>query len=163
MLAEEFPLVENLQEKVYRVVPPEQEITGNEFETQIVTALQAVYTVFAQNFALFSPIVQRTIQYIRNGVLSGQSVSLKEFCAQFGMNPAYLGHTFKGETGLFFNDYLTYCRIERAVVLLRNPNRMVKDIAEEVGFTYTSCFVKCFRERKGVSPAKYRQEMLEMQ
>lgn len=163
VLAEEFPLVENLQEKVYSVIPPEQEITSNEFETQIVTALQAVYTVFAQNFATLSPIVQRTIQYIRNGVLSGQSVSLKEFCAQSGMNPAYLGHTFKGETGLFFNDYLTYCRIERAVVLLRNPNRMVKDIAEEVGFAYTSYFVKCFREQKGVSPAKYRQEMLEMQ
>ncbi len=163
VLIEEFPLVENLQKKIYSAVPPEQEIDADEFEAQVVTALQAVYTIFAQNFTAFSPVVQRTVQYIRNGVLSGQSVSLKEFCAQAGMNPAYLGHTFKGETGLFFNDYLTRCRIERAVVLLRNPNRMVKDVAEEVGFTYTSYFTKCFREMKGVSPAKYRQEMLEIQ
>ena len=53
------------------------------------------------------------------------------------------------------------CRIERASVLLRNPNRMIKDISDSVGFSNVSYFVKCFREQKGVSPAKYRQELQE--
>ena len=161
VMTEEFPLEGNLQEKVYSAAP--QESADSDFETQIVAALQAIYVVFAHHFSAFSPVVQRTVQYIRSGVLSGQGVSLKEFCAQTGMNPAYLGHEFKEETGLFFNDYLTRCRIERAIILMRNPNRMIKDVAEEVGFTYTSYFVKCFRKQKSVSPTEYRQKMLEMQ
>ena len=72
------------------------------------------------------------------------------------MNSAYLGHIFKKETGFFFNDYLNQCRINRSIVLLRNPNRKIKDIALDVGFTSASYYVKCFRECKGVSPTKYR-------
>ena len=75
------------------------------------------------------------------------------------MNPAYLGHLFKQETGIFFNDYLMQCRINQSVILLRNPNRKIKDIAEKIGFTSTSYYVKCFREAKGMSPAKYRLDI----
>ena len=31
-----------------------------------------------------------------------------------------------------------------------------EDVASQVGFASTSYFVRCFRESKGVSPAKYR-------
>ena len=86
----------------------------------------------------------------------------KTLAAGSGVTPAYLGHMFKKETGIFFNDYLLHCRLERSVILMRNPNRKIKDIAETVGFTSTSYFVKCFREYKGVSPAKYRVIWAEM-
>ena len=83
-------------------------------------------------------------------------MSIKDFCAKNGMNPAYLGHLFKKETGTFFNDYLMQCRINQSIILLRNPNRKIKDIAEEVGFASASYYVKCFRENKGISPSRYR-------
>ena len=77
------------------------------------------------------------------------------------MNPAYLGHIYKKETGIFFNDYLTRCRINRSVILLRNPNYRIKDIAEKVGFASASYYVKCFREMKGISPARYRMGIMD--
>ena len=73
-----------------------------------------------------------------------------------GVNPAYLGHLFKEETGNFFNSYLTQCRINRSVVLLQKPGSKIKDVASQVGFASTSYFVRCFRESKGVSPARFR-------
>ncbi|MDO5425191.1 MAG: response regulator [Eubacteriales bacterium] len=164
VLVNEFPNYGGIQEKVYH-----HSVSGvwdgeeAHLEQAAVVFLQKVYGIFAECFDAYTPIVRRVVLYIRNCVLGGEGVSLKEFCGQNGMNPAYIGHMFKGETGVFFNDYLNRCRIERAIVLLRNPNRMVKDIAEEVGFTNTSYFVKCFREQKGISPAKYRQELLGMQ
>lgn len=164
ILVNEFSMKQGIQERVWReAVPAKQPQNPQELEHEAVAFLQNIYVIFAEYFTSYTPIVQKIALYIRNGVLNGESVSLKEFCGGNGMNPAYLGHLFKGETGYFFNEYLTRCQIERAIVLLRNPNRMVKDIAEEVGFTYTSYFVKRFREQKGVSPAKYRQELLDKQ
>lgn len=162
ILVNEFPGEEGLQARVYHDAAPDSwPAQPEDTEEAVLNFLQAVYEIFSDCFAKYTPVVQRTILYIRDGVLSGESVSLKEFCGQNGMNPAYLGHTFKAETGTFFNDYLTRCRVERAIILLCNPQRMIKDIAEEVGFAYTSYFVKCFRDQKGVSPAKYRQDLLD--
>ncbi|MCD7955623.1 MAG: response regulator [Lachnospiraceae bacterium] len=163
VLMREFPAADGLQvqEKIYHEGAPDRwPETAAEAENVMLCLLDSVQDIFSSLFSERSPVVQRTIRYIRRRVLEGKSVSLKEFCAGNGMNPSYLGHTFKLETGVFFNDYLTQCRIDRAIVLLRNPNRKIKDVAEEAGFAYASYFVKCFRASKGVSPAAYRMEQL---
>lgn len=160
ILTTEFPEQENLQQLIF-----EQEWTiskkldKEQFIALIDRLLNTVYTVFAGCMERRSPIIQAALRYIHNSVIEGNSVSVKEFCAKNGMNPAYLGHLFKQETGTFFNDYLMQCRINQSVILLRNPNRKIKDIAEKIGFTSTSYYVKCFREAKGMSPAKYRLDI----
>jgi len=159
VLVKEFPLQNGLQERIYQQVESFDIVQQErDMRNAVMKVLEKVQCVFDNCFARLSPMVQRTVQYIRTGVLSGEGVSLKELCARSGITPAYLGHIFKQEKGLFFNDYLLQCRIDRSVVLLRNPNHKIKDIAEAVGFTSTSYYVKCFRESKGVSPAKYRQD-----
>jgi two-component system response regulator YesN len=90
----------------------------------------------------------------------GEGISIKTLCDRNGTNPAYLGHVFKTETGIFFNDYLTRLRINRSIYLLRNPDRKIKDTAVQVGFSSTSYFEKCFKDQKGVSPLKYRMEYM---
>lgn len=160
MLVEEFPNKKGIPEKIYRAAPVEWPTESAQAEQAILDFLPCVRELFAEYFGELNPTVQRTVYFIRDTVLNGESCSLKEFCAKIGMHPAYLGHLFKTETGFFFNDYLMQCRIERSVVLLRNPNRIIKDIAEAVGFAYASYFVRCFRASKGVSPSTYRQEMM---
>lgn len=157
VLLTEFPLWEDLQEKVYGTrwdIVKEQ--PKESFIREVEKILCRVQQIFEEYFAGYSPIVQLAIKYVRSGVMEGSGGSVKEFCSKNGMNPAYLGHLYKKETGFFFNDYLTQCRINRSVILLRNPNNKIKDIAEAVGFTSASYYVKCFREIKGVSPTKYR-------
>lgn len=157
VLLKSFPQKEGLQEAMYRHTAEPAAISTKEgFAQAAIALLQKGYGLYKENFAAFSPIVQVAIHYVRGCILNGEGVSIKEFCAKNGMNPAYLGHLFKKETGLFFNDYLLQCRIDRSVVMLRNPNRKIKEIAQEIGFASTSYYVKCFRENKGVSPAKYR-------
>ena len=161
VLVDEFPLRSGLAEQIYREVSPggwpeKQEETREE----IVAFLERAQNIFDDSLKNYSPVVQRTMRYIHDMVLAGELVSLKEFCTKIGMNPAYLGHIFKSETGLFFNDYLNQCRVERSIVLMRNPNRRLGEIAETVGFSYASYYVKCFRNYKGVSPSAYRQGLL---
>ena len=72
------------------------------------------------------------------------------------MNPVYLGHLFKRETGVFFNEYLARVRIVHASQLLRDPKLRIYDIATRVGFSSASYFVKSFKALTGMSPAKFR-------
>lgn len=160
ILMTEFPEHENLQKLIFEqtwTLP--DKIDKEKFIVLIGQLLDHIYSIFADCMEKRSPIIQAALRYIHNSVIEGNSVSVKEFCAKSGMNPAYLGHLFKQETGSFFNDYLMQCRINQSVILLRNPNRKIKDIAEKIGFTSTSYYVKCFREAKGMSPAKYRLDI----
>lgn len=160
ILATEFPEQDNLQKQIFELdwsLP--EKMDKEKFIVVIDRLLHSVYAIFAGCMEKRSPIIQAALRYIHNSVMEGSSVSVKEFCAKNGMNPAYLGHLFKQETGSFFNDYLMQCRINQSVILLRNPSRKIKDIAEKIGFTSTSYYVKCFREAKGMSPAKYRLDI----
>ena len=158
-LAKEFPTQSGFQEQLRQWTEQNGQIHSEEEGKAADFALmEYCQGLFAQCFGQFSPMVQRAIQYIRASVREGEGISIKEFCAQSGVTAAYLGHMFKKETSVFFNDYLMSCRIDRSLALLRNPNQKIKDIAEAVGFASPSYYVKCFRDNKGVSPAKYRQD-----
>lgn len=153
----EFPGSENLQEQM-----PEHFMTrlsaasGDEAVRLLAMALDWMRADFDRKLDALSPIVRLAIRYIHDSVRNGDGGSIKEFSARSGANPAYLGHLFKEETGNFFNSYLMQCRINRSVVLLKKPGSKIKDVASRVGFASTSYFVRCFRESKGVSPARYR-------
>lgn len=152
VLVREFPMEHDLQQRA------RQQVRVDEGATGMMEILDQARLFFDECFSKFSPMIQRAIRSIRSGVSKGESVSIKEFCATSGVTPAHLGHIFKKETGMFFGDYLLQCRMNRSIVLLQDPGNKIKDIAEALGFTSTSYYVKCFREYKGVSPAKYRQD-----
>lgn len=157
VLTSEFPGTEKLQEQLQnRFTQRHGEAAGEEAVHLLAGALEWVKEDFTKRLDALSPIVRLAIRYIHDSVRNGDGGSIKEFSSRSGVNPAYLGHLFKDETGNFFNSYLMQCRINRSVVLLRNPGSKIKDVASQVGFASTSYFVRCFRESKGVSPAKYR-------
>lgn len=157
VLTSEFPEQENSQEQLYkRFGTRSREATGDEAVQMLSSALEWMRADFEKRLDALSPIVRLAIRYIHESVRSGDGGSIKEFSSKTGVNPAYLGHLFKEETGNFFNSYLMQCRINRSVILLKKPNSKIKDVASQVGFASTSYFVRCFRESKGVSPARYR-------
>ncbi len=157
VLTSEFPGAENLQEQLQeRFTQRSWEVAGEEAVHLLAGALEWMKEDFEKRLDVLSPIVRLAIRYIHDSVRNGDGGSIKEFSSKSGVNPAYLGHLFKNETGNFFNSYLMQCRINRSVVLLKNPGCKIKDVASQVGFASTSYFVRCFRESKGVSPAKYR-------
>lgn len=157
VMAQDFPLHKSAAEEIYENAENILcSLTTEVGKTEAVEFMQKVQEIFEEHIRSYSPMVQHMILCIRDSVLKGEEISLKVFCGKNGVTPAYLGHMFKKETGIFFNDYLLRCRLDRSMMLLRNPNNKIKDIAELVGFSSTSYFVKCFREYKGISPAKYR-------
>ena len=51
-------------------------------------------------------------------------------------------------------------RLSKAADLLKNTDMLIEDIASHTGFTQVSHFGKCFREKTGFAPSKYRANFI---
>lgn len=64
---------------------------------------------------------------------------------------------FHSEMGLAVGEYITRCRHELSVALLRDTDQRVGDIASFVGFTERTAYSKWFKGLTGLSPEEFRQ------
>jgi len=79
--------------------------------------------------------------------------SAREMAACCGLGLTQFDHHVKVVTGLTPMKYLSQCRLERALTLLREiPKRNVTDIAIECGFSSSQYFATAFRKQYGASP-----------
>ena len=61
-------------------------------------------------------------------------------------------------TGLGVNDYINRLRIEKSVFLLTNTNMNINEISYEVGFSYPRYFSTSFKQIKGMTPTRFKEE-----
>ncbi|MCZ8511090.1 helix-turn-helix domain-containing protein [Paenibacillus filicis] len=83
-------------------------------------------------------------------------ISLDELAEHCGTNVFMLSRSFKQVTGKNFIDYLTELRMAKAKELLRNSERKINDIAEQVGYQH-SYFNRIFKKYEGITPTRYRE------
>lgn len=84
-------------------------------------------------------------------------VTLKEVAEHFHMNAAYLGRVFQKATGRSYKQYVNNLRIAEAKRLLQNTDKLIYEIAEEVGFSESSYFISKFIRDTGMSPQEFRK------
>lgn len=92
---------------------------------------------------------------IRN--YTNSELNLTSVAIEFGFNASYLSRLFKEETGSSFKDFLTECRMERAVSLAQEGKYMYQ-IGNEVGIPDPNYFGKCFKKYTGKSYSKFLKE-----
>ncbi|MBQ7565937.1 MAG: helix-turn-helix transcriptional regulator [Oscillospiraceae bacterium] len=90
----------------------------------------------------------------------GEPVSLSQAAAQANLSPSYYHKLFTALYGVSPGEYLLRRRIEKAKLLLLESDGTLTEIAESCGFSSQSYFGKQFRRAVGVTPARYRSEML---
>ena len=74
------------------------------------------------------------------------------------MTRSYFSQIFKEETGKTFVEYLTEVRMDKAKELLRSTDRMLYEIAEQVGYENPAYFTVAFKKQVGLSPRDYRKQ-----
>lgn len=84
-----------------------------------------------------------------------EQLRLETLADLFGYNSGYLGKLFKSHTGETFNTYLDKVRIEQAIKLLREGQK-VHQVAECVGYANADYFHAKFKKYKGVSPSSFK-------
>lgn len=117
---------------------------------EVIKKIEAAYD------EIDNDIIKRAINYIQNNF--DQDLSLEEIAEVVHLNPSYLSHIFKEETGSGFSDYLTEIRLDKAQVLLKNSNQNITTIANQVGYKNANYFSQVFKKKFSLTPTEYRKK-----
>lgn len=94
-------------------------------------------------------------EYIRENV--SRPFTTNDLAKQFGLVAPYLSKLFKRYKGMSPSQYLHRIRMGRAKqILSAYPDLMIKDVAEQLGFTNALYFSKVFQKETGVYPSEFR-------
>jgi AraC-like DNA-binding protein len=97
----------------------------------------------------------------RDRIYCDEDLSLKRLAGMLSVQPHqlsdYLNHDLKINFNTFVNDF----RIREAMNLMEeDPDRNLLSIAFSVGFNSKSVFYDAFSRKTGISPARYRKQLL---
>ncbi len=103
-------------------------------------------------------IIEKIKEIIQNRYM--ENLTIQTISEEVFLTHTYICLIFKQETGETINDYLTKVRIEKAKEMLMNPHNKMYDICHAIGYTDPSYFSKIFKRYSGLSPAKYREDIM---
>lgn len=84
-----------------------------------------------------------------------EPLTLNEIAYKVGLTPNYLGQLFIRNLGQNFSSYLRDLRLKYAKNLLFHSDYSVADVAQYSGFTSTSHFIMCFKEKYRITPKRF--------
>lgn len=87
---------------------------------------------------------------------SDPEISVGTVAQSLNISEGYLSHTFKKETDYTILNYITRCRVHKAMELLKDCRVKVYEVAEQVGYRDIAHFSTTFKKYTGISPSEYQ-------
>ena len=85
--------------------------------------------------------------------------NLDNLAAIAGLSRSAFANRFHTLVGMPPKAYLTMWRMQRARTLLRNPYKLLSQIADEVGYSSDVALIRAFQRHFGKSPKQMRREL----
>lgn len=85
-------------------------------------------------------------------------MSLELIKKKLGLNNYQINEILKDQFNMQYKQYLNNIRITEAKRLLRETDRQIGTIAEQVGYCYANSFARTFRAMEEITPNQYRQQ-----
>jgi len=98
--------------------------------------------------------VARSIDYIIDHLHTRITVSV--LAKHTGLNPSYLSHVFKKETGQSISEYIQDKKIVTARNMLTYSDYTPSEISSFLAFPSQSYFTEIFKKKTGLTPKKYQ-------
>lgn len=115
--------------------------------------LQPVKTAVSSIDREFLEELHKTI----NKNLSDDEFNVEQLCKKLYMSRTTLYRKILAVTGLTPTDYIRSYRLKRAAQLLKQNHGSVLEVAVEAGFSNSSYFAKCFKEKFHQLPSEYQE------
>lgn len=150
--------------------------TAKELEINYITLIEQAKTVtelinlresMMEDFAMrvhqcksrldVSRVVQECCDYIQSNLL--RPLELSDIAKEVGYTEYYLTKKFYKEMGVRLSDYIKDCRVELSKIWLLTTQKSVQEISEQMFFGSRNYFSKVFREKVGMTPAAYREQI----
>ena len=97
------------------------------------------------------------VKYFIKEHYTDPQLNLTSVADHFGFSASYLSRRFKQETGTNFLEYLTGCRMRKAMEMAARGTKMFCT-SEAVGIPDPNYFGRCFKKYTGVTYSDYVQE-----
>ena len=97
-----------------------------------------------------------------NRIYTDPNVTRDSFAERIGTNHTWLTAIIKDHTGKSYTQFINSWRINEAVKILSEENcgYTNKELSELLGFMTPQSFYNTFRQQMGMSPARFRQDIL---
>ena len=56
------------------------------------------------------------------------------------------------------NDYILHLKMSKGMILLREENSTIAEVAYSLGFSSPAYFSRCFKNQFGITPQQYRKK-----
>ena len=83
--------------------------------------------------------------------------NVEELAERLALHRSTVSRTFRQKWNISVSDYIISCRLQYAMMLLRETNTPVRDVALESGFSSAAYFSRVFTARTGTTPAAFRR------
>ena len=100
-------------------------------------------------------VIGEVLQYISQNY--HMALTTADLAQQFHLNEYYFCNLFKSQTGQSPISYINRYRIDKAMVLLKNSNLNITEIAASVGFENPNYFSRTFRQYTGTTPRAFKK------
>ncbi|WP_058302987.1 helix-turn-helix domain-containing protein [Gorillibacterium timonense] len=134
-----------------RIIEP---YTASSYVYQFVSELCRYASAPQGNNRLWPEKIRLAVEYIESHY--SRMISLDQLSERLGLSKYHLLRVFTETVGVSPNHYLNRVRIEAAMRLLRETDWSVERIAEQVGYSGGSYFIKVFRNLTGLTPGNFR-------
>lgn len=106
----------------------------------------------AQGKGLWQAICEYIIEH-----WSESNLSREQLADHFHVHPNHISRIFKTYGKTKYISFLNEVRLSRSIELLESSSYNITDIAALCGYTDLQYYIRCFRERYGVTPGEYRR------
>ena len=89
-----------------------------------------------------------------------RNIQIADIADYIGITRSYLFNIFKQNLNLAPKEYLLQYRMDKAKEFLAETTDSIQDVAANVGYSDALAFSKMFRHIVGVSPSRYRKDIL---
>lgn len=121
---------------------------------QFMTELVRLQATTLRNRDNWPENVRSAAEFIEHNY--SRMISIDQLSEHVSLSKYHLIRRFSANTGLTPGAYLTRVRTEKAMELLRRTSLSVEAIAERIGYSSGSYFIKAFRSLTGLTPGEFR-------
>jgi AraC-like DNA-binding protein len=89
-----------------------------------------------------------------------EKISPEQVAEELQVGYSWFRKVFKKYTGMAPGQYLIQLKIQKAKELLADPNKLIKEIAYELNLESSLYLSKLFKEKVGLTPNEYRNQVL---
>ena len=132
-------------------------VPDEEIRKHLGTLAESWFLHPQRNKKEFKQIIKSACEFIHAHYRD--DLTLTQMAEYTNLSISHFSSLFKRYTGETLITYINQVRVEKAKELLRNTNDKIYTIAEEVGFSSQSYFIRVFKNITGMSPNEYRKSM----